>query len=147
MNRQLNQRDSSESLELMLDVLSNVFGGVILICCLLAILPRHSNPPPLSPVESARSQMLERRIDSAQSQLEDMRQKVADLTDATDSDLVKVLSGEGATASASRQRGLMVSVTEAGCLGYFISHTHTAPGRSPVASVRRGSGKWRRVQR
>ena len=92
MNRQLNQKDSSESLELMLDVLSNVFGGVILICCLLAILPRHSNPPPLSPVESARSQMLERRIDSAQSQLEDMRQKVADLTDATDSDLVKVLN-------------------------------------------------------
>lgn len=76
MNRKLGQFDSTSSFDLMLDVLSNVFGGVILISCLLAILPRHSAPPPLWPAEIARSDMLERRIESAKSELESIQRQI-----------------------------------------------------------------------
>ena len=84
MNRQLSQQDSSASLDLMLDVLSNVFGGIILICCLLAILPRQSTPPPLSPVELARSEMMERRVAAAKTELEALRKEIVKLTDTAD---------------------------------------------------------------
>jgi len=76
MNRKLGQFDSTSSFDLMLDVLSNVFGGVILISCLLAILPRHSAPPPLWPAQRANSEMIERRIESAKSELAKLRSEI-----------------------------------------------------------------------
>lgn len=81
MNRKFNQLGGDSSLDLMLDVLSNVFGGVILISCLLAILPRHSTPPPLLPEAQAKSEMIERRIDAAKNQLEELEAKIKEMND------------------------------------------------------------------
>ena len=69
MNRNLRQPNSSGSLDLMLDILCNVFGAVILIACLLAILPRHTAYPTLWPITEAENQMLERRVDFAQEEV------------------------------------------------------------------------------
>jgi len=91
MNRKLFQQDSSSSLDLMLDVLSNVFGGVILISCLLAILPRHATPPPLSPVDLAKSEMIERRIDAAKSELEKIKEKIEKLSENEAPEMVALL--------------------------------------------------------
>jgi hypothetical protein len=85
MNRKFNQLDPSASLDLMLDVLSNVFGGVILISCLLAILPRHSAPPPLWPSDLANSEMIERRSDAARQQLESLNREIKRIEESGDS--------------------------------------------------------------
>ena len=45
---------SDDSLELLLDTLCNVFGGIVLIACLLAIIPRATMPPPVCPNQPMR---------------------------------------------------------------------------------------------
>lgn len=92
MSRKLRQIDSSSSYDLMLDVLSNVFGGVILISCLLAILPRHVAPPPLLSADLAKQEMIERRISSAKLELDQILQQTQRLNDSTSSEIVAALS-------------------------------------------------------
>jgi hypothetical protein len=65
MKRRLQSASESDSLELLLDTLCNVFGGIVLIACLLAILPRQEMSSPLMPSESASAEMLERRLIAA----------------------------------------------------------------------------------
>lgn len=90
MKKRFSQSDG-DSLELLLDTLCNVFGGVVLIACLLAIIPRASVPPPLLPVEMATSEMTERRISTAKSEISQLDAKINELSlgvDPSKSDLL-----------------------------------------------------------
>jgi len=66
-NRQLSNQN--DPLELMLDTLSNVFGGIILISCLLALIPRHESQVSITIENQAHGEMIERRLSSAKEQL------------------------------------------------------------------------------
>jgi uncharacterized coiled-coil protein SlyX len=59
----------NDPLELMLDTLSNVFGGIILISCLLALLPRNESRISITVENQARGEMIERRLITAREQL------------------------------------------------------------------------------
>lgn len=83
MKKRFSQSDG-DSLELLLDTLCNVFGGVVLIACLLAIIPRASLPPPLLPVEMATSEMTERRIATAKSEILQLDAKIKELSQGMD---------------------------------------------------------------
>ena len=82
MMRKLSGEESTGSMDLMLDVLTNVFGAVILIACLLAILPRYSAPSVLLPEVEARSEMIERRMESAKRDLEDLEREIMRLEES-----------------------------------------------------------------
>ncbi|MCH2065253.1 MAG: hypothetical protein MK194_16185 [Roseibacillus sp.] len=84
MKRRLSQDDSTGSMDLMLDILTNVFGAVILIACLLAILPRHSGPSVLLPIAEAQSDMLERRIQRAEKDLADLQRELVRVEESVD---------------------------------------------------------------
>ena len=90
MNRNLRQPSSSGSLDLMLDILCNVFGSVILIACLLAILPRHTDYPTLWPIPDAANQMVERRIEYAEKEIEKMLREIEQLEKSVDPMLAKL---------------------------------------------------------
>jgi len=59
---------SGDSLDLLLDTMCNTFGGIILIAILVALLARQS-PSPMVPAERARSEMIERRLATAEVEL------------------------------------------------------------------------------
>lgn len=82
MKRRFSGSAGSDSLELLLDTLCNVFGGIVLIACLLAIVPRATMPPPLLPSAVASTQMIERRIASASAELERLQTEVDGLPQA-----------------------------------------------------------------
>ena len=84
MKRTLSRGDAAGSMDMMLDILTNVFGAVILIACLLAILPRHSAPSVLLPVAEAQSDMLERRIARAEKTLADLERELARVEESVD---------------------------------------------------------------
>ena len=84
MKRKLSRGDAAGSMDMMLDILTNVFGAVILIACLLAILPRHSAPSVLLPVAQAQSDMLERRIARAEKTLADLARELARVEESVD---------------------------------------------------------------
>lgn len=73
-----------DSLELLLDTLCNVFGGIVLIACLLAIIPRAALPPPLLPTAEASTQMTERRIVSARAELQRLEREIKGLPQSVD---------------------------------------------------------------
>lgn len=75
---------SDDSLELLLDTLCNVFGGIVLIACLLAILPRATMPPPLLPAAEASTQMIERRIASAKAEMQRLETDIEGLPQPVD---------------------------------------------------------------
>lgn len=91
MNRNLRNTSSAGSLDLMLDILCNVFGSVILIACLLAILPRHSSFEPIWPANEARTQLIERRIEFAEKEIERTRTLIEKLKDSIDPELAKMM--------------------------------------------------------
>lgn len=67
---------SSDSLELLLDTLCNMFGGIVLITCLLALQAEtqsSTEPVPVSTGE-ATGQLIERRIAIAESELEGLKE-------------------------------------------------------------------------
>lgn len=84
MNRNLRQPDSSGSLDLMLDILCNVFGSVILIACLIAILPRHPDFPTPWPLTNAENQILERRTETVEGEIDKMLLEISRLEDSVD---------------------------------------------------------------
>ena len=63
--------NSEESLDLLLDTLCNMFGGIILISCLLALLTGQKNTAPGNPAEisGAQGRLLAERIEAAKSEL------------------------------------------------------------------------------
>ncbi len=69
MKRKRQLSNQTDSLELMLDTLSNVFGGIILISCLLALIPRHESRVSISIENQARGEMIERRLSAAKERL------------------------------------------------------------------------------
>lgn len=83
MSRKLIESQSGDSLDLLLDTLTNVFGVVILIACLLAILPR-GNTSPLLPAQEARSQMVERRIETTRRELARAQAEIQTLATGAD---------------------------------------------------------------
>lgn len=91
MKKRFSQSDG-DSLELLLDTLCNVFGGVVLIACLLAIIPRASFPPPLLPVEIATNEMRERRIATAKSEIKQLDAKINELSQGADSSKSELLA-------------------------------------------------------
>lgn len=70
-----------DSLELLLDTLCNVFGGIILIACLLAMLSRPQ--PETRPVAEASDQesgiVLEKKIEQARAELDGLQKRRAEL--------------------------------------------------------------------
>ena len=79
--RKLNQ-PSGDSLELLLDTLCNVFGGIILVACLLALLAREQNGPPVPILTGSEGLLLERRIEAAQDEVRGLKELITKLTDA-----------------------------------------------------------------
>lgn len=63
--------NKDESLDLLLDTLCNVFGGIILISCLLSLLTQHHSPAPAAPssITNAQGQLLAERLLAAQNEL------------------------------------------------------------------------------
>lgn len=90
MKRRFTNSTESDSLELLLDTLCNVFGGIVLIACLLAILPRQDMPPPLLPEEEATAAMLERRMTSAQEEISRIEAEIERLLNSTDPKLAEL---------------------------------------------------------
>ncbi|MFC5454902.1 hypothetical protein [Prosthecobacter fluviatilis] len=62
---------SDQSLDLLLDTLCNVFGSIILISCLLALLTHQHPPSPAIPAEmsGAQGRLLAERLEAAKSEL------------------------------------------------------------------------------
>lgn len=92
MKRRLQSASESDSLELLLDTLCNVFGGIVLIACLLAILPRQEMSSPLMPSESASAEMLERRLIAAREETIRLKSEITRLEDSTDPKLAELQS-------------------------------------------------------
>ena len=73
MKRRLHQQQQ-DSLELLLDTLCNVFGGIILIACLLAMLSRPkttgNNEATKDPIDHESGILIEKRIEQSQSELD-----------------------------------------------------------------------------
>lgn len=63
--------NKDESLDLLLDTLCNVFGGIILISCLLSLLTQHHSTTPAAPsnLAGAQGKLLAERILAAQNEL------------------------------------------------------------------------------
>lgn len=92
MKRRLNGGGGGDSLELLLDTLCNIFGGIVLIACLLAILPRQKMPPPLMPAESAKEEMTERRMIKATEEIARLKSDIAQLSQSTDPKIAELQS-------------------------------------------------------
>ena len=90
MKRKLSSATESDSLELLLDTLCNVFGGIVLIACLLAILPRQKMPPPLLPEATATAAMLERRMSLANEETARIEAEIARLSESIDPKLAEL---------------------------------------------------------
>lgn len=74
--RKLHQQQES-SLDLLLDTLTNVFGGIILIACLLALLARDAPPPPEA--SKTQSELLTVSYQNALKELQQVQQRVQQL--------------------------------------------------------------------
>lgn len=74
--RKLHQQQEG-SLDLLLDTLTNVFGGIILIACLLALLARDAPPPPET--SNTQSQLLTVSYQNALKELQQVQQRVQQL--------------------------------------------------------------------
>ncbi|WP_395748646.1 hypothetical protein [Prosthecobacter sp.] len=96
---------SSESLDLLLDTLCNMFGGIILISCLLALLTHNTPPNPGDPTETTGTQgrLLAERLDAANRELAGIKllsQKMKD----TGQDKLQALLQERDELRATQER-------------------------------------------
>jgi len=82
-----NRVRSNDSLDLLLDTLCNVFGGIILIACLLALITQDKKGPPVGVFSASEGQLLERRIESANDEISGLKQLLAELDREGDSNL------------------------------------------------------------
>jgi hypothetical protein len=90
MKRRFQGASDSDSLELLLDTLCNVFGGIVLIACLLAILPRQKMKSPLVPSETASAAMLERRMITVREEMIRIEAEIGRIESSTDPKLGEV---------------------------------------------------------
>ncbi len=90
MKRRFQGASDSDSLELLLDTLCNVFGGIVLIACLLAIIPRQTIKFPLVPSETASAAMLERRTITAREEMIRLESEIERLEISTDPKLAEL---------------------------------------------------------
>lgn len=110
MKRRLTGGAGSDSLELLLDTLCNVFGGIVLISCLLAIIPRQQAPPPLPPAHSVVGEMIERRIIGAREEAVRMTSEIDRLSKTTDPRLLDLQARRNSLRTL--QEGLERSIKE-----------------------------------
>lgn len=69
------RQQGNDSLDLLLDTLCNVFGSIVLIACLLALISREPHPSPVSPVVDVQGagRLLERRLEKARDELDSLQ--------------------------------------------------------------------------
>ncbi|WP_395739196.1 hypothetical protein [Prosthecobacter sp.] len=96
---------SSESLDLLLDTLCNMFGGIILISCLLALLTHNNTPTPGDPTEITGTQgrLLAERLDAAKKELAGIQQLSKKMKD-TGQDKLQALLQERDELRATQER-------------------------------------------
>lgn len=111
MRRRLSQSGNSDSSEMMLDTLTNVFGSIILIACVLTILPRELSRAPVTRSEEARGEIVERRMEAAEKELRRIQGDLAELAESVDPDLAKLLERRDRLKTALA--GLRAKVGEA----------------------------------
>lgn len=99
------RQNPDESLDLLLDTLCNMFGGIILISCLLALLAHRQ--PPASPGSGAspeiQGRLLAERLDAAQKELKGLQAVWDKYKAAGEEDLQKLLA-ERDQLSATQKR-------------------------------------------
>jgi regulator of replication initiation timing len=105
-------RGQSDSLDLLLDTICNTFGGIIFIACLVTLLARETNTGPYRALEEADTEMLQRRIAVAESDLARLEVLIAGQSESRASletlrrkrgelnDTIAKLRGETAVAAA-----------------------------------------------
>lgn len=97
--------NSEESLDLLLDTLCNVFGGIILISCLLALLTNQKTPVPGDPngISGAQGRLLAERIEAAKSELAGLL-KISEKKKTTGQDELQSLISERNELQATLDR-------------------------------------------
>jgi len=97
--------NSEESLDLLLDTLCNVFGGIILISCLLALLTQHSNTIAKSDADASglKGRLLAERHEAAANELAALKQ-LADKLAATGQGELQKLADERDQLRATQER-------------------------------------------
>ncbi|OYW76065.1 MAG: hypothetical protein B7Z37_10485 [Verrucomicrobia bacterium 12-59-8] len=97
--------NSDQSLDLLLDTLCNMFGGIILISCLLALLTSHKTAPAGAPTELSETQgrLLAERIDAAKSELAGL-QKLSEKKKDSGQDKLQTLVQERNELQATQDR-------------------------------------------
>ncbi|MDB6006345.1 MAG: hypothetical protein JWR15_3332 [Prosthecobacter sp.] len=96
---------TNESLDLLLDTLCNVFGGIILISCLLALLTTHKTPAPGDPTEmsAAQGRLLAERLEAARTELAGLKKLSKKMKD-TGQDKLQALIQERDELQATQDR-------------------------------------------
>jgi hypothetical protein len=107
MKRRLHS-NNQDSLELLLDTLCNVFGGIILIACLLAMLsrPKPEMQPANEVVDHESGILLEKKIEQARAELDGLQKLRAQLQSEDDPStrpLITQLEALKKTAEQKRQ--------------------------------------------
>lgn len=97
--------NSEESLDLLLDTLCNVFGGIILISCLLALLTNQKPPVPGDPngISGTQGRLLAERIAAAKSELAGL-QKISATKKSKGQDELQTLISERNALQATLDR-------------------------------------------
>ena len=97
--------NNEESLDLLLDTLCNVFGGIILISCLLALLTNHQTPSAADPTgtTSTQGRLLAERLEAARSELAGL-QKINEKNKALGQDKLQTLIHERDELQATQDR-------------------------------------------
>lgn len=88
------RQPTQDSLELLLDTLCNVFGGIILITCLLALMNnKKSEGPKKSSLDAGRGQLIEQRLVAATEELKRIKELHAKMQASDDAD-TRLLAAE-----------------------------------------------------
>ena len=97
--------NSEESLDLLLDTLCNMFGGIILISCLLALLTNQKTPAPGDPagISGTQGRLLAERIEAAKSELAGL-QKISTTKKSKGKDMLQTLISERNELQATLDR-------------------------------------------
>lgn len=108
MKRRLHD-NNQDSLELLLDTLCNVFGGIILIACLLAMLsrPKPAEDPENQTVDHEAGILLDKKIEMARAELDGLQKRRSQLQredDPSMKPLVQELKALKRTAEEKRQK-------------------------------------------
>lgn len=102
--RKLHQ-GNQDSLDMLLDTLCNVFGSIILISCLLAMLSGKGTPSPRSPVVDTETQALQEvKLQAARGEMEGLRKLLAEMEVAAEGKRTLIEEREGLLKTVERLR-------------------------------------------